>query len=331
MKIEARALTIYTAIAFFLVAVSPAALASTLTVNLNPDTKTATLTSVSTTSIIFTYPSGSNLSSALNGYHNSVSLSGSFAGSGEGLMTLQHTFQEDDSNVSIHNMTVSYSETALGNATAFVIHKQTNITASVKGIFSVVNGTAHIIRADLRWKAFSVPGQMMLSLGGHDVEVNQVGSAVGESFSDHPMTFGLIATLFAADGLWHRSTLNFSQLNTPLSTWTSNYDKSTNTTTFSKTISGESKFSASATFNGKTYSLTVTSDPDAKVSVLGYAQASGDTLSIGGTPPSASPLMLVGAAVIGAVAIGAVAFLLLRRSRRTPTSALSGTATTAPR
>lgn len=310
-KIRERGLASLAVLSLILIAAAPAAYASTLTVNLNPNTKTADFNSVSTTTIILTYPENSSLSNALNGYHSSSSLSGSFSGSSDAAGMLQSRFDDEDSHVRINNMTVSVSSTAKANSTALVVEKTTNITASVTGVFTVVNGTVH---ANLRWKAFSVPGDWTLNLEDREVEVNLVGSAVTEQLSDHPLMATALVGMFGDFGLWRKPMLNFSSLNTPLSTWTRNYNSVTNTTTFSKTISGESNLRITADFNGQNYSLTVKSDPSASISTVGYAEASGDTLVLQGTPAYLSPIVWVAGAVLVVVLAGAAA-VIYRRSR----------------
>lgn len=319
-------LTALAVLSLLLLAATPAAYASTLTVNLNPTTKTAELTSVSSTTIILTYPANSSLSNALKGYHSSSTLSGSFSGGSGAVGILQSRFEDEDSNIRINNMTVSVSTSATANSTALLVDKSTNITASMTGVFSVVNGTVH---ADLRWKAFSVPGEMALNLQDHSVEVNLVGSAVVDQLSAHPFLAAALVGMFGGDGLWHRPTLNFSSLNTPLSTWTRNYNSLTNTTTFSKTISGESNFHVSADFNGQTYSLSVKSDPSAAVSVEGYAQANGDTLVMQSTPFYLSPILWATGAVL-AVIIAGTGILVYRRSRTHPQPQTQTTLPTGP-
>ena len=301
------------AISIALIAASPVVQASTLTVSLNPQTKEAYVVSSSTTDIIMKYPENSPLSGLLNGYHHTATLSGSFAGNDHSALFLQGRFEDYDSHISIQNLTVSYSAIATGNSTTLTVHKQTNITAWVKGMFTVVNGT---VKADLRWRSFAISGPWALALGGQEVEVNEVGSSVGESLGDHATASGDFLGMFGGYGLWHTSTLNFSQLNTPLSTWTKNYDASTNTTTFSKTISGTSTFSASATFDGKTFSLSVKSDPSASIATKGYAVASGDSLSVVPAPgPDTSTLGLIAVAAVAFALAGA--YVVARRARRT--------------
>jgi hypothetical protein len=299
------------AIALLLVAASPAAYASTLKVNLNPTTRVADVTSMSTTTLVLTYPSNSTLSHFLGNYSSSVSWSGTFAGSSQGATELQGSFDVEDHGVSVQSMNVSYSLTSKGNATALVVDKETDISAIVQGVFKVENGS---VVANLGWKSFEIPGQMTLTFQTHTVDVNYVGSSMDAQFSDHPLIAASIIGMFGGDDLWHRPTLNFSALNSPLSTWTRNYDSVTNTTTYSKTITGEKSLNASADFNGQKYTLTVKSDPSAQVAIQGYATAEGDALVVQPTPLLLTPTVWVAGAAVAIAAVGGAAYLI-RRSR----------------
>jgi hypothetical protein len=301
-----------TALAILLLSSAPAAFASTLTINLNPSTQVAEVTSVSTTDIVLTYPVGSHTSSDLNGVNSTVSLSGSFSHGSNGTDELQSSFNEEDQHVAVQNMSVSINYSAKGNATTLVVHKETDITAWVTGVFKVTNGT---VTADLRWRSFAVLGAMNLDLEDHSVDVNQVGSTMQYSLSDHPLAAEFLFSEFGGFNIWHRPTLNFSALNTPLSTWTRNYNSATNTTTFSKTISGESTMKATMDYNGQNYTLSAISDPSAAVNVVGYAVASGDSLMIQPTPTLLSPLIWAAVAAVVAIA-GAVTYMAIRSRAR---------------
>jgi len=307
------------ALALLVVSLAPGVYASTLTVDLNPSTHVAKLTSVSTTNFVLAYPANSTLSSLLKGYNSSSSLSGSFNSSSDGLRHFRADFRDGaDANVSITNMTVSYSYTASANSTALVVQKQTDITASVTGLFKVSNGS---VTADLGWRSFYVKGALDLNLGNHTVDVNLAGSALVQSTLGRESGGGMLSGMFAGGSLWNRPTLNFSSLGSPLSTWTKSYDPITNTTTFSKTVAGNSTFSASYSSGGSSYSLKMTSDPSASISTKGYAQANGNTLVFSKPPAYLDPLIWVGLAVVAVLAaVGAV--YLSRRSR--PSAAGSG-------
>jgi hypothetical protein len=319
MKTEFKRIFPLAAIAILLFAISPLATASTLTVNLNPKTGIATLDGVSTTTIVFTYPANSTISNYLRNVSSSFSLSGKFDGTSSGVRELQGSFDDRDQHISVSNISVAVSYSAKGNTTALVINKSTNINATVSGAFSVVNGT---VTANLGWRAFVVRGAMDLPMEGHDVDVNLAGSAMEDSLGSHPYAAGWLVSSFGGDGLWNRPTLNFTQLDTPLSTWTKNYDAATNTTTFSKTISGQNKFSIQANFDGQKYSLSEVSDPSGVVNVQGYANAQGDSLVMAPAPATAlgTGVVIAVVAVVGLVAIAGGYLAFRARTRSSPAS-----------
>jgi hypothetical protein len=316
MRTEIRKIFPLATLAIVLISVSPLAYASTLTVNLNPKTGLATVDSVSTTKIVFTYPASSPVSTYLRNVSSSLSLSGKFDGSAEGARELQGSFEDWDSHVMVSNISVAVNFVAKGNSTTLVVDKTTKVNATVSGVFSVVNGT---VTANLGWRAFIVRGAMNLPLEGRDVDVNLAGSAMEDSISSHAYAAGWLVNAFGGGSFWNRPTLNFTALSTPLSTWTKNYNAATNTTTFSKTISGQDTFSVKATYNGQTYSFSAVSDPSGVVAVQGYANASGDSLAITSAPASASTGIMV-AAVIAGLLLVAGAYIALRLKARPRTS-----------
>ncbi len=302
-------------LAVLLIAISPMASASTLTVNLNPKTGLAKIDSVSITKIVFTYPSGSMVSNYLKNVSSSFKLNGTFASTDSGVQELQGAFDHEGGRVSVRNATVSIDYTAKGNATALVVDKMTNVSAWVSNVFRVVNGT---VKADLGWRAFVVTGPMNFDMEDRSVDVNTVGSTMQDSLASHEIVAGFLMGAFGGGAIWSRPTLNFSALSTPLSTWTKNYDASTNTTTFTKTITGSSTFTASLDYNGQKYSLSATSDPTGVVTVQGYANAQNDSLVMAPAPASTGAGLLAVGAVV-AVLLGLVGYLAVKRGVRPKT------------
>ena len=317
MKNSAVRIMPLAALTILLISEAPLAYASTLTVNLNPTTGVARVDSTSTTKIVFTYPAGSAMSRYLQNVSSSYNMSGSFEGGTSGLQSLQGSFHDHDSSsrVSVQNASVSIGYTAKGNATALVIDKVTNVTAWVSGVFKVVTGS---VVADLGWRSFVVMGPMDFDMGGHSVDINLVGSTMENSLASHIMVSGFLLGAFGGESIWNRPTLNFSALNAPLSTWTKNYDASTNTTTFTKTISGQSTFTSSLDINCQKYSNSATSDPSGAVTVQGYANASGDSLVLASAPTSTSAgLIAVGVVIVAFAALGG--YLAIKRGARPKT------------
>ena len=320
MKTQMKRIFPLVALAALLVSLSPIASASTITIDLNPATGAAQVNSVSTTKIVFTYPANSTISNYLKDVNSSLDLKGSFDRSSSGVLELQGSFDGWDHHVQVSNMSVAVDYSAKGNSTALVIDKTTNVTATVSGVFSVVNGT---VTANLGWRAFVITGAMNLPFNGHDYDVNLAGAAMMNSLGSHATAAAWLLNQFGGGSFWNRPTLNFSELSTPLSTWTKNYDASTNTTTFSKTISGQSTFSFTATYNGQTYSLSSTSDPSGVIAVQGYANASGDSLVIEPAPASSATDIVAAASafVVVAVAIGYLAYRSKAKTGTSPTTA----------
>jgi hypothetical protein len=314
MKKNMRVLLLAAA-SLLLVASAPISLASTLTITLNPASRTATVDSMSTTDMVLTYPADSMLSQQLRNFSSSIARTGSFSDS-DGAMYFQRWLDSHDGSIRVLGLNVSYTLQGKGNDTALVIHKVTEIKALVTGLFHVSNGT---VVADMGWKAYRIDGAFDLNLGGHYTDINTVGSAWGEQLQDHPYMFQGVYLMFGAFAIWQKPTLDFSNLNASLSTWTKNYNSATNQTTFTKTISGHSTVTASLTNNGQTYTLKETSDPTANVVTPGYASASGDSLVIqpGSGPMGPGPVWTLAALVALAVVAGAV-FLGLRTRKPSP-------------
>lgn len=312
MRRTAKLLIPASVLALLFLSMAPAVSASTLKVELNPSTGVATMMSTSVTSIIVTYPANSTLSGYLNGYAYNSSVSGAFPSGSQGIVAFEGHFRDGDrGGISVRNMTVTSSYTASANSTTLVISKQTQISATVSGVFKVVNGT---VTADLGWRSFQVDGALDLPLQGHVFDVNLLGASVTSAMGGRGLGVDAVVAMFGGGSLWNSPTLNFSSLNTPLTNWTKSYNSITNTTTFSKTISGQSSLSTSYTNNGQTYSLKETSDPSAVIATPGYAVVSGNSLSIVAVPMYLSPIMWVEAGFLGALVI--FAGVMVWRSRR---------------
>lgn len=327
MKKNAKSIVPIAALAILLLSISPMVAASTLTVNLNPTTGLAKVTSSSTTKIVFTYPQDSTVSEYLENVSSSINLNSTFAGDSDGAQTLQQSFNHgmgdhdsfhNGNHISVQNMTVSLDYTATGGPTQLVINKVTNVTAWVTGVFSVVNGT---VQANLGWRSFVVVGAWNLDMDDHTMDINMLGSTLQMSLASRATAASFLLDNFGGRSIWNQPTLNFSQLDTPLSTWTKNYDAATNTTTFSKTISGTSTLTSSLDDNGQTYSLSATSDPTGVVTVQGYANAQGDSLVMAPAPAVTAGYVEIGAVVVLlAAAMGYLAFRSRAKKSSAPTS-----------
>lgn len=293
----------------------PLVSASSVNIVLNPTTHHAEISSISNTKIVFEYPKNSTVSSFLNGYNYSQQLSG-FIPAGTGAVDdFESTLQNYSDHVHVENMSVSVDARAIGNSTTFVVTRSENITTWVTGVFNETDGK---VMADLDWKAFVVRGAFDVPLGGHEIDLNLVSSAMTQPLGEGGDASSYMGNMFGSNSIWSQPTIDFSALNSPLTNWTRNYNPTTNTTTFTKNIKTQANFSASVSFNGQEYSLSMVHDPSASISVLGYATASGNSLIVGSAPIWAILASETGAWIALIVAIGAAsAYMALRwRSKK---------------
>ena len=215
--------------------------------------------------------------------------SGNIAGGQVPAVDFQDALRNYTSEVTVQNLSASLSTIAKANTTAMVITRQTNITGYVSGVFNVTNGT---VTANLGWKAFVITGPFVVPLDGHDYDLNTLGSAATMPMGGVASSF--LSGSFGDRNIWSRSTIDFSSLNTPLTNWTRVYNSATNTTTFTKTINTLANYSSSVSFNGQSYSLSMTYDPSSTISVSGYASPQGNTLVFGAAPQNyAYPVIAV--------------------------------------
>lgn len=297
----------------------PVASASNVNIALNPSSGVAKVTAISTTRIIFTYPANSTISNALKAYTYSMQVSGNVAKGEASSDNFQDTLRNYTPSISVENMSTSLSTNAVGNATALMVTRTTNLTAYVTGVFNLTNGE---VMANLEWKSFTIRGSLEVQMNGNNYDMNLLGSAVLAPLGGEGMVASFLGGSFGRDNIWSSSTINYSALSSPLSNWTRVYDASTNTTTFSKTVKAQSNYSSAISFNGQTYSLSMVSDPSSTIEVLGYASPSGNSLIIESHPPGTvgiSALLVLVAFTI--VALGA--YIAIRRRARPRTEASS--------
>ena len=136
------------------------------------------------------------------------------------------------------------------------------------------------------------------------------------------MAASFLCVSFGRDNILSRSTINYTSLSSPLSDWTRVYDASTNTTTFTKSVNGQSNYSSSVSFSGQTYSLSMVSDPSSIVKVLGYASPSGNSLIIESPPPGTVGISTV-LVLVAFIIIAVSAYLAIRRRARLGSGATS--------
>jgi hypothetical protein len=309
VKGNLRQSTLLSVLIVLLFAISiPVVSASTVNIALNPATGVSKVTGISTTTIIFTYPVNSSVSDFLKGYNYSMQVSGNIARGQSSTNDFQDALRNYTPSISVENMSASLSTKAIANSTVLVVTKETNITAWVTGVFNESDGK---VMANLGWKAFVIRGSFDVPLDGHDFDLNMLGSAVLEPLGGDGFASSFLVNSFGGDNIWSRPTIDFSALNSPLTNWTRVYDSSTNTTTFTKNVSTQSNFSSSYSLNGQTYALSMTYDPSSRVSVLGYASPSGNSLIIE-SPPALSSTTISALVLIAFVILAASAYMAIR-------------------
>ncbi len=246
--------------------------ASTMNVTLYPSSNTAQIVAVTQITMALTYPANSPLSTQFSGYSNKVSYSSTVQRAEGAYTAFESDLKDRNGGISVQNMSVSMTMNAVGNGTALVVTKDMSITAWIKGAFAVVNGT---VRADMGWRSFAVKGPMYAMMNGHEMDINDVGDSFMAPLGGKSFGMDMVMGAFGGDWLWKAATVNYSSLDSPLSTWTKTYNSAANTTTFSKTINTQFLLSSSVSMNGQNYSMQVTYDPQATITTQGYAQVQG--------------------------------------------------------
>jgi hypothetical protein len=290
----------------------PVVSASTVNITLNPTNGIAKVTGVSTTTIVFTYPVNSSLSNLLKEYNYSLQVSGNIAKGQVSSDDFQDALRNYTPGISVENMSASLATHAVGNSTALVVTRVTNLTAYVTGIFNVTDGK---VMANLGWKAFAIKGSFEVPMDGQSYDLNLLGSALVTPLGRAGVASSFLASSFGGESIWSRSTIDFSALSTPLSNWTRVYNPATNTTTFTKNVNAESNYSSSVSFNGQKYTLSMVYDPSSSVKVLGYANPVGDSLVIESPPPGTISTTTV-LALVAFIVVAVFAFVAIKRRSR---------------
>lgn len=298
-------IVIFTLISTMMVLSPIAANAATVTVTAYPTQNVSNIVINDTVYMVFTYPANSFVSNALNGSSYSLRLSANNIPDNSGAFnSFQHAFinrHDDNSSVSLLNMSVTETKTLVANTTTMVMSRSTEINAWVSGIF---NKTASgKVIGNFGWKSFEINRALNVKFDGESEDINFIGNSF---FAPMGAKFGLMSMLMSAPlgQISQISTINFSAFNEPLSQWTRTYNPRTGITTFTKTATSETLYNASLSVNGKTYSIRVISDPSYTLNIKGYALASGNIITVTSPPPNYAEYAVV--AVIAVIAIGGV-------------------------
>ncbi|MEM3655616.1 MAG: hypothetical protein QW453_05415 [Thermoprotei archaeon] len=292
--------------------VTPLVGASTLQVIVGSSLKTAEIVATSNTNMVFTYPSTSLISRGLNGFNYSVNLSAvNVPPESEAFRAFQYQLRQGFRNITLLNMSVGVDIVAHANASSLVVSKTVVIQAWVTGIFNKT--TSNRVVGNFGWKNFEVKGNLDVDFDGRILDINTVGSAMLFPFGNMGFA-GFMLHSFGGRPVWSASTINFSALNTPLSEWARSYNPSTNTTTFSKTVSSTFLYREEAIINGENYTLSVSYDPSSIVVLPGYAVANGNTVMVEQSPPQVVQRSTAIIVSIVVIVIVVAASLLLRRT-----------------
>jgi len=294
--------------------VAPIVGASTLRVIVGGSLKTAEIVATSNTNLVFTYPSTSQISGLLNGFNYSVQLSApNVPAESDAFQAFQHQLRRGFQNITLINMSVYLTLAAHANKTSLVVTKTVVIQAWATGIFNKTN--ARVV-GDFGWKDFEVKGNLDVDFGGRTFDINTVGSTILSPFGEDEGFVGFMMHSFGSGPLWSASTINFSALDTPLSQWARSYNPSTNTTTFSKTLSSTFLYREEASVNGENYTVSLSYDPSSSITLPGYAVANGNTVIVEQAPPGTTQRSTAIIVSVAVIAIVVVASLLLRRNTR---------------
>ncbi len=290
----------------------PYAGASTLQVYVGPSLKTAELVANTTAYVVFTYPQSSPLSGALNGFNYSVQLENPSVPPGSpAFEVFQHQLRRGFANITLINMSVYYYVSSHANTTSLVVEKTVVINAWATGVFNKTNSR---VEGNFAWKNFWVKGKLEVDFDGRSLDVNTVGSTLLFPLGGVAAFNAAIMGAFGGGALWSASTINFSSLSSPLSSWKRTYNPMANTTVFSKTVGSNIVLSDQVSINGQRYTMSLAYDPSSEIVVPGYAVANGNTVIVEAAPPAVvqrNTAIIVSVAVI---VIVVVASLALRRN-----------------
>ena len=261
----------------------PAVNATSVTVVLNPDNDSATVSAYFNSTLTVNVSESSFLSSLLTLI--SGIMSGNFSYHGYisdhsmAFRAVNTSLQERDNKAVLQNLSYNLVSNVSNSTTdkynLMVIHTSAELAMNVSGIFSNHS-------ANLSWRSFQVTSG--LSLGGSYSGIVSVNKSSVDVF-------------------------NLSAFQVSLTKWNRTYDAATNTTTFSYNAGTTGNYSCS--HNGGKGNVSLLIDPSYTISTPGYAVASSNNVSIT-PPPESSPVayyVIATILVIGA----AVSFYFARR------------------
>ncbi len=281
-----RSLTIMVGILVLAMAMVPLASGAQINATINTHTNVADVNATSNYVMVLNYPNGSMLSQALSGKNFYFNGSSTITSSSIGILdqSIENESNNSTSGFTPHvvNATILYSYKAVANNTTMKVYRNLTLEMSITNILKEVNG--HYI-IDMSWRAFRVQGELMSTINGREIDVNDMGDQMfmGDGFGGH--NWGI------PSGVKDMHSLDFQVFNVPLSQWNREYNSSTNTTIFSYNYGRDIWYNSSWNFTNQmfgtlenssgNYSISIHYDPSSTIAVTGYAKVnSANTLVV---------------------------------------------------
>ncbi len=284
-----RSLTILVGVLLLVMVATPLVNGVQVNATINTQTNVANVNATSNYVMVFNYPNNSTVSNYLSGINYSFTATSTITSSS--MAVLDRSIENTSNNTSegftphVVNATIIYSYKAIGNNTTLRVYRNLTLEMSITNILKKVNG--HYV-IDMSWRAFKVQGELMSTINGREIDVNDLGDQMfmGSDFGDN--NFGIPSSIKDIHSL------DFQVFNVPLSQWHRQYNSTTNVTVFtynyghdlwynsSWNITSNNMFNKMNNFNNSgNYSLSVHYDPSSEITVTGYANVnSANTLVI---------------------------------------------------
>lgn len=258
--------------ALSIAALAPTSSASSVSVNLNPESNSATVHAYINSSVELA------ANSSIPGFYQTLQ---GIASTSDRNITISATNIGNTTLVySILNSSISEKEQGAYLSSLSLSYERTvyNITGSsglrifVNGSLGVqmtVSGIFHGNTANLTWRSFET--NRSLNISGENI--NQVNFSGNTGQSD---------TVF--------NTLNMSVFSKSLLQWNRSYDSASNTTTYSLDAGNTVHFSGYYNTSEYSVALTFNIDPTYSISAPGYDTANNNAITIG-NPPHTNPVI----------------------------------------
>ncbi|MGC8574380.1 MAG: hypothetical protein ACP5LC_02515 [Thermoplasmata archaeon] len=323
-----RSLTIMVGILVLAMAMVPLASGAQVNATINTHTNVANVNATSNYVMVLNYPNGSMLSQALSGKNFYLNGSSTITSSSIGVLdqSIENESNNSTSGFTPHvvNATILYSYKAVANNTTMKVYRNLTLEMSITNILKKVDG--HYV-IDMSWRAFRVQGELMSTINGREIDVNDMGAQMflGEDFGDH--------TMGIPSDIKHMHSLDFQIFNVPLSQWNKQYNSTSNVTIFSYNYGRDIWYNSSWNFssnggffgndnnNSGNYSISIHYDPSSEIAVTGYANVnSANTLVVENSSTNSylglnSESIIAGVLITIIIIIAALGVVLYRRKK----------------